>query len=209
MQIAILGAGNVGSPLAGAMTRAGPSVTLSAADPEHARAAAAKTGAHAAASNREAVRGAEIVVLAVPYPTVPQVLADLGTALDGSILLDVTNRLDMGNLAGTLGNTSAAEEIQRLAPNARVVKAFNYAFAARQADPVLDGISLDGFVAGDDVQAKAKVLELVGSVGFRPVDSGSLAMARALEALAVLNIALQLQHGWPWQSGWKLLGPTG
>ena len=67
---------------------------------------------------------------------------------------------------------------------------------------------LDGFVAADDPEAKAKTLELARSIGFRPIDAGPLAMARALEALAILNIALQMQHGWPWQSGWKLIGPT-
>ena len=46
------------------------------------------------------------------------------------------------------------------------------------------------------------------SVGFRPIDAGSLGMARALEALAALNIHLQVKHRWPWQSGWKLAGPS-
>jgi len=53
-----------------------------------------------------------------------------------------------------------------------VVKAFNTALAARQADPVVDGVQLDGFVAGDDQAAKRQVLELVGSIGFRPIDAG-------------------------------------
>ena len=49
-----------------------------------------------------------------------------------------------------------------------MVKAFNYAFAPRMADPAVDGIRLDGFVAGDDQAAKDKVLELVGSIGSVP-----------------------------------------
>ena len=91
----------------------------------------------------------------------------------------------------------------------RVIKAFNTAFAARQADPVVDGVQLDGFVAGDDANARADVLELVRSIGFRPIDAGSLRMARALEAMAILNISLQIRNNWPWQTGWKLVGPTG
>jgi predicted dinucleotide-binding enzyme len=75
-------------------------------------------------------------------------------------------------------------------------------------DPFVEGIELDGFVAGNDEQAKAAVLELAGSIGLRPIDVGSIRMARALEALAVLNIALNMRHGWSWQSGWKLVGPT-
>jgi predicted dinucleotide-binding enzyme len=65
-----------------------------------------------------------------------------------------------------------------------------------------------GDLAGDDDQAKQTVAELVGSIGFRPVDVGPLVMARALEALALLNIMLQIRNNWPWQAGFKLVGPT-
>jgi len=75
------------------------------------------------------------------------------------------------------------------------------------ADPKVDGKRLDGFVAGDDEQAKQKTLQFVESIGFRPIDAGPLAMARALEGMASLNIILQLKNSWPWQNGWKLVGP--
>jgi predicted dinucleotide-binding enzyme len=45
-------------------------------------------------------------------------------------------------------------------------------------------------------------------MGFRPIDAGPLAMARALEGMGMLNISLNMNNGWPWQTGWKLLGPT-
>jgi len=51
------------------------------------------------------------------------------------------------------------------------------------------------------------VLELVESIGYRPVDAGPLVMARALEAMGLLIVSLQMRHGWPWQNGWKLAGP--
>jgi predicted dinucleotide-binding enzyme len=88
-----------------------------------------------------------------------------------------------------------------------VVKAFNYAFASRMADPTVDGIHLDGFVAADDLEAKEKALELVESIGFRPIDAGPLVMARVLEGMALLNVTLQIHNNWPWQNGWKLVGP--
>lgn len=53
------------------------------------------------------------------------------------------------------------------------------------------------------------VLELVSSIGLRPIDVGGLGMARVLEAMATLNIVLQIRNDWSWQTGWKLLGPTG
>ena len=100
-----------------------------------------------------------------------------------------------------------AEQIQKRVPKAHVVKALNYALASRLADPKVNGSRLEGFVAGDDEAAKKLALEFVKSVGFRPIDAGPLAMARALESMAVLNITLQARNNWPWQHGWKLVGP--
>ena len=208
MQIAIIGSGNVGKALAGSFTRAGHDVTLTASNPDHARDAAAQSGGRAAASNRDAAAAAELVVLAVQQPAVDGVLAELGDALAGKVVVDVTNRVDPADPGSTMDGTSAAEQIQARAPEARVVKAFNTAFASRQADPVVEGVALDAFIAGDDDQAKQAVAELAGSIGFRPIDAGPLVMARALEAMALLNITLQLRNNWPWQAGFKLIGPT-
>ena len=205
MKMGIIGAGNVGRALATASVRAGHTVAIAATDGGGARRVAAEVGATAAGSNAEAVADADAVVLAVPFAAVEAIAGELGAGLDGKVLVDVTNRFGPEQLEGT----SNAELIQGMAPNARVVKAFNTVFAARQADPVVDGVQLDGFVAGDDAAAKQRVLELVGSLGFRPIDAGPLAMARAQEGMAVLNVALNKTNGWPWQTGWKLLGPTG
>jgi len=90
-----------------------------------------------------------------------------------------------------------------------VVKAFNYAFASKMADPIIDGSKLDAFIAGDDEASKQKALQFAESIGFRPVDAGPLAMARVLEGMGLLNVLLQIKHNWPWQSGWKLARPTG
>ena len=208
MRIAIIGAGNVGGALASSSVRAGHTVTLSAKDPAHADAKAKETGARAVESAADAVRDADVVILAVPYSAVDAVLDELGGALAGKVLIDVTNRVKMEAMADSVDGTSAAEHIQKKAPKARVAKAFNYAFTSKQADPKADGQSIDGYVASDDADAKKTTLELARSIGFRPIDVGPLAMSRALEAMAILNIALQIQHGWPWQSGFKLIGPT-
>lgn len=209
MRVAIIGAGNMGKALGASIVRAGHQVVLSSLHPDHAEAVAREVGAAAASSNREAVQGADLVILAAPYTAVDGVLDEIGADLDGKVVVDITNplRADMSGLA-TEGS-SEAETIQARLPRAAVVKAFNTAFAARQVDPVVDGVPLDGLVAGDDEEAKRKVLELVGAIGFRPVDAGGLRMARTLEEMAFLNITLQIRNGWPWQAGWKLIGPTG
>jgi NADPH-dependent F420 reductase len=209
MDIAIIGAGKAGRALATSAMRSGHSVTVSSTNGDTAAKLAEETGARAAKSNRAAVEGAELVVLAVPYTTIVTVLDEIGPALAGKIVVDATNPLkpDASGLATEV--TSGAEEIQDRIPSARVVKAFNSAFAARQADPRIAGLQMDGFVASDDDAAKAVVLELVEGMGFHPIDAGDLAMSRALEALAWLNISLQMRHSWSWQAGWKLVGPEG
>ena len=203
MQIAIIGAGNVGTALAQSLTKAGHDVTVSAAHPEHARATAARTGARAAASNAEAVSHADVVVLAVPATAFDAVAGEIGRDISGKVVVDVANR-PTPNPDGPA--TSIAEELQAKLPGASVVKAFNTAFASRQADPSVGGIAPDGFVAGDDTAAKQRVLEVVESVGFRPVDAGSLAAARTLEGMAWLNIQRNLDGG-TWQDAWVLVGP--
>lgn len=208
MKIAIIGAGNVGSALAISATRGGHRVTITDRNPGKAREIARATGAEAAESSTDAVRDADAIILALYFPAVEDVVRELGDALDGKILIDPTNNVDFENPVSTFEGTSNAEQLQAMAPNAKVVKAFNTAFASRQADPQVDGMAADGFVAGDDEEARAAVLELVRSMGFRPIDAGSLGMARALEAMALLNMTLQARNGWPWQTAWKLVGPT-
>ena len=205
MNIGIIGAGNVGQALATASVRAGHAVTITSTTAGEAEQVAAAAGAKAVASNRAAVVDAAAVILAVPFDAVHTIVGELGAALEGKVLIDVTNRFAPEQLDGP----SNAELIQQMAPSAKVVKAFNTIFAAHQADPLIDGIQLDGFVAGDDRAAKQQVLDLVASLGFRPIDAGSLPMARALEGMGTLNISLNMTNGWPWQSGWKLLGPSG
>jgi predicted dinucleotide-binding enzyme len=207
MKIAIIGSGNVGKALATSSVRAGHQVTLSAANPDHAAEAAKAIGAQAARSNTEAVKDAELVIVAVPYEKLGDVFRGLGSSVDGKVVIDTTNHVDLENPASILSEPSNAEEIQKRHAKVLVTKAFNYAFASGMANPTVKGTRLDGFVAGDDQAAKDKVLQFVESIGFRPVDAGPLVMARVLEHMALLNISLQIRHGWPWQNGWKLVGP--
>jgi 8-hydroxy-5-deazaflavin:NADPH oxidoreductase len=207
MKIAIIGSGNVGKALAKSSVKAGHKVTMSATSAEKAAESAKATGAHAASSNQEAVKDADLVIVAVPYDKLGEVFRGLGTSVDGKVVIDATNHINTQNPGEVLNGISNAEEIQKRHPNVHVVKAFNYSFAARMADPTVNGTRLDGFVAGDDQAAKAKVLEFVDSIGYRPVDVGPLVMARALESMGLLIVMLQIKHGWPWQNGWKLVGP--
>lgn len=207
MRIAIIGAGNVGSALARSTVNAGHTVTISSRDEADAQRIAQQTGARAAPSTDVAAADADLVVLAVPADAVTSAAQELGTGTDGRIVVEVSNRPtpDPSRNRGT----SIAEELQASVPDARVVKALNTAFASRQAEPEVEGMQPDGYVAGDDPAAKERVLELVESIGFRPIDVGGLAAARTLEGMAWIHISLQMEHRWPFQSAWKIVGPTG
>jgi hypothetical protein len=210
MNVAIIGTGNVGRALAASFTRAGHTVTLASRDSEHAAAAAAATGARFAKTNSEAAEAAQVVVLAIPFAGVEAVAAEIRDAVTGKPVVDATNRMSFGPNGPTIDNgDSNADRLAAWLPNAHVVKAFNTLFASHQADPIADGTQLDGFVAGDDRDAKDTVLELVQSIGLNPVDVGPLARAQQLEQIAFLNIALNATANGSWTSGWRLVGaPT-
>jgi len=97
MKVAIIGSGNVGKALARSGVKAGHEVTLSATSPEKAAESAKETGAKAAGSNQEAVKGADLVIVAVPYDKLGEVFRGLGTAVDGKIVVDATNHINTQN----------------------------------------------------------------------------------------------------------------
>jgi len=207
MKIAIIGAGNVGTALASSFKRAGHDVSIASRDPEDAAGVASATGARVAGSNAAAADGADVVVLAVPFSSVPDVVAEIEPAVAGKPVVDATNRMSFGANGPEIDTTTSnAEDLARLLPGAHVIKAFNTLLASNQSDPIAEGVQLDGFVAGDDAVAKATVLQLVASIGLNPVDVGPLSRARQLEGLAFLNIVLNVAHAGTWQSGWKLVG---
>ena len=110
--------------------------------------------------------------------------------LKGKVIVDVTNPLTADYMGLTIGHsTSAAEEIQKAFPGAKVVKAFNTVFAQVIAGgPELAEATVPVYFAGDDAAAKESVKSLIQSMGFAPVDAGGLRNARYLEPLAGLNI---------------------
>ena len=202
MKVAIIGAGNVGKALATSIGRAGHDVTITSSSRESAEAAAHETGARVADSNVDAVNEANVVILAIPFVGAgEQVAREIAGSSAGRVVIDVTNPIKPDYSGLALDDSSAAEEFQKLLPEAHVVKAFNTVFASNQANPSRE---IDGYVAGDDAGAKRSVIELVDSIGMNPVDVGPLRSARYLEGMAYLNIGLNATNGWDWTSAWKL-----
>lgn len=189
-KVGIIGDGNVGSALARGLQRSGHEV----------RAVGKEKGAI-----RDAASWGEVVLLAVPFGAIDDVVRDAGESLDGRTVVDVTNALD-ANMSLAVGfTTSGAEELQKKLPKARVVKAFNTVFAQHMDSGRLGDEPLTAFVAADDAEAKKTVLELARGIGFDAVDAGPLRNARLLEPLAFFNIQLGYVLGLGTQIGFKLL----
>jgi predicted dinucleotide-binding enzyme len=195
MKIAVIGMGNVGGVLGRRWAGAGHEVTFGVRDPAKAEAIAkARASGTALASVGGAAAGAEVVVLAVPWPAVPAAIAEAGD-LAGKVLLDCTNPLapDLSGLElGT--TTSGGERMAELAKGARVVKIFNTTGAANMEDPHYGDARATMLYAGDDSDAKAIAARLAADLGFEPVDLGPLSASRLLEPIALAWITLAIRQ---------------
>jgi predicted dinucleotide-binding enzyme len=186
--VSIIGTGNMGSAISALATKGGHTVeTFNSADVD------------------KPVTG-EIVVLAVPYPAVADVLAKRGEQLDGKIVVDITNPLNFETFDSltVAADASAAAEIASAVPTARVLKAFNTNFAATLASGQAGNNPTTVLVAGDDADAKALLSDIVTAGGLRAIDAGGLKRARELEALGFLQITLAAADKTPWTGGFAV-----
>ena len=148
------------------------------------------------ASVAEAVRGADAIVLAVPFDAVSDALAAAGDVA-GRIVIDATNPLRMGGsgLELSLGfSDSAGEHVAALASGAAVFKTLNQIGFELMADNAGFSHRPVMFVAGDDAERKPTVMGLVGDLGFEAVDAGGLAVARLLEPFGMLWIHMAINR---------------
>lgn len=189
-KIGIIGNGNVGSALASGLQKAGHEVQAVGKDPE---------------AIRESVGWAEVVLLAVPFGALEEVVGTAGDLLAGKTVVDVTNALDSEMNLAIGFSTSGAEILQEKLPSSQVVKAFNTVFAQNMATGSVQGERLSALVAGNDDDAKATVIGLARDIGFDAVDAGPLANARLLEPLGYLNIQLGYGLGMGTQIGFRLV----
>lgn len=189
--ISIIGLGNMAGALADRALAGGNAVEIIGRDPAKAKELAAALGGATVGTVGAAPAG-DIVVLAVPYSGAAAVLSKYGDALQGKVIIDITNPVspDFQGFV-TPDGSSGAQEIAKAAPaGAHVVKAFNTLFSHVLAAGPAEGRQLDVFIAGDDAQAKTRVSAFIESLGLRPLDTGQLAMARTLENVALLQLGL-------------------
>ena len=174
-KVAIIGRGNVGSALQRGLQRVGWEVRIAGKQP---------------GAVREEGAWSEVIFLAVPFGAIDDTLKELGDAVKGKVLVDVTNALTPDYQLALGCTTSGAEELQKKASGAKVVKAFNTVFAVHMDKGKVKGETLTLFVAGDDAAAKERVLKLGRDIGFDALDAGPLTNARWLETLGYFNIQL-------------------
>ena len=189
--ISIVGVGNMARALAEKALAGGNAVEIIGRDPAKAKELAAALGGATVGTAGAAPTG-DIVILAVPYASAAAVVSEYGDALQGKVVIDITNPLtpDFQGFV-TPSDSSGAEEIAKAAPaGTQVVKAFNTLFSHVLAAGPAQGHLMDVFIAGGDAQAKTRVSAFIESLGLRPLDIGGLPMARALENVALLQLGL-------------------
>lgn len=189
-KIAVIGDGNVGSALSRGLEKAGYEVKSVGNEPSRVR---------------EIANWGEHIILAIPFAAIDDALRNVGDAVNGKTLIDVTNALTPDFQLAIGFTTSGAEELQKKAPSAKVVKAFNTVFAEHIATGEVNGAKLTLFVAGDDQPSKELALAMGRDIGFDAVDAGPLQNARWLETLGYLNIQLGYMLGMGTKIGFKLV----
>ena len=202
--ISIIGTGKMGSAIADVSSRAGANIQIirrragAGSTPERADAEYGVIG--------DELTG-ELVVLAVPYQAVPDVLAHYRNQLSGKVVIDISNPIDFTTYDELLvpSDSSAAAEIAKDIPGAPVVKAFNVNFGDTLATGTNGTTRTTVLLAGDDAEAKIAVIALVEAAGLRAVDAGPLSRARELEALGFLQIVLAAIAKTQYESGFTLL----
>ena len=213
MKVAVLGTGSVGHSLGKGFATLGHDVMMGSrtAGGEKAKSFVQSAGAKAREGTfADAVRFGEVVVFATLGNAHPDVVKAAGAEnFDGKLVIDTTNPLETS--AGfppdlTLkGSDSGGEQLQRLLPNAKVVKAFNTVNNSLMFRPELAGGPPDMFIAGDDADAKKRVTQILNDFGWPSViDFGGIKSSRWLEAMCIAWV-LACAPSRNWHKAFKLL----
>ena len=206
MEITIIGTGNMARGIATRAVAGGHTVTLLGTDADKAQALAGELSGDVRTGTVGDPVAGDVVVLAVWYQALDDVLGRYGDQLTGKTVVDITNPVDPQTYAPlTVEAGSAAQEIAQKAPGAKVVKAFNTTFAGSLAGGEVAGQPLVVFVAADDEEAKEQVRRLAESAGLRVLDAGPLAHARQLEGAGYVHMAIQPALGGTYASALKIV----
>jgi predicted dinucleotide-binding enzyme len=185
--VSIIGNGNMGQAIGALAAAGGNSVEVIGRD-----AAQAPTG--------------DIVVLAVPYPSLAGIAAERAQQLAGKVVVDLSNPLDFTTFDSLVvdADSSAAAELQEKLPESKVLKAFNTNFAGTLAAKTVGGLPTTVLIAGDDQAAKDLLAEVVRAGGLNATDAGALTRARELESIGFLQLVLAVREQVGWTGGFAV-----
>ena len=212
--IAIIGAtGNMGSAIAKSLANADYRLLLFAHDKEkldklnsEIKSINSSADVDCLGCAMEASWEADIIIVAVPYAAEREVAEKIKQVATQKIVISISNPANESfTQMITAPSTSAAEELQKLLPDSKLVKAFNTTYAADFTQPIIAGKQVDAFIAGDDEEAVETVKELVAQAGFNPAIAGPLSVSRTLEAMQLLLMQLTIKNNYNWLAGWKIL----
>jgi predicted dinucleotide-binding enzyme len=183
--VSILGTGNMGPAIASVVEKGGNTAELFSR------------------SDADKPITGDIVILAVYYASIAEILAQRSEQLAGKIVVDITNPVNVETFDGLVvpADSSASVEIAAALPNSRVIKAFNTNFAATLASGTVGDQPTTVFIAGDDADAKNALAEVITAGGLRAIDAGPLRRARELEAIGFLSISLAAAEKISWTGG--------
>ncbi|WP_353932751.1 NADPH-dependent F420 reductase [Okeanomitos corallinicola TIOX110] len=195
MKIGILGAGNIGGNLGKLWAETGHEVFFAVRSPQSDKVQAILNSITAnfhTGTIEEAVTFADVILLSIHWQNVPEILTQIQDIITDKILIDSTNRM-IPPPADTTG--SAAGDIARLLPTAKIIKAFNTLGANNLTNLQFGAENASTFICGDDTEAKSIVTQLAQEIGFDVVDVGLLNTAPLIESLAKLWVQISRQYG--------------
>lgn len=209
MKVGVLGSGDVGKVLAGGFIGLGHEVKIGSRDPGKLRGWVEKSGKTASAATfEETARFGDLIVLATLGVATENALRLAGPAnFKGKVVIDATNPLDFsgGMPKLSVGYTdSLGEQVQRLLPGARVVKAFNTVGNALMIKPKLPGGPPDMFLCGNDDDAKKTVTQICEQFGWGVIDIGGIEGARYLEPMCMVWVLHGIRSG-KWTHAFKMI----
>jgi predicted dinucleotide-binding enzyme len=191
--IAIIGAsGKVGTAISKSLSKGNYRLLLCSDEWTKAQAVANEITTSIPAADVEALQcsaeatwEADIIIIATPYAVQQEIALKIKDFANQKVVISIASPLtETVNGVTAASEISAAEELQQLLPNSKVVKAFNTTLATDVTSPIIDGKQIDVFIAGNDTEALQVVSELLSTAGFNPIIAGSLSISRTLESHA-------------------------
>ena len=208
LRFGILGTGRMAVRLADLAQKGGHQVLLGSRDEARAKAIARRLNGHVAGGSYDDAAAQDIVMPSIFIRD--GALDDLKrfrNAVDGKIVIDILNPFnDRYDDFIFPWDTSAAEELQKIWPGARIVSTFKWPFWEAFDNPDFDGGPMDIIMTGDDLEAKKTVLELFHATPWRFLDGGGLSQARYTERMTLFCGQLAAKYGFLPRVGWRLLG---